>query len=531
MADTYSSKLRLRYQATGANTNVWGALLNAAVFQLLEDSVCGLVQVPVSVGDVTLTQVNGGADQARMAIIDLIGAPTLAFNVNVPALSKLYLVRNNTGQIATVKTASGTGIPINAANNQWLACDGTNVIAIQASSVGTVTNSLQLGGIVAANYARLDIANQFTGGNATSFSNLTDAPTITLNALLSNCFYCLLAGNRTLAITNPGNGQPIEIWFQQDGTGSRTMTWPGNVVFEGGSTGTLSTTPNATDRFQLTYNLTLNKYIARSAIGAAVTGATLVINAASVDVSVFALAGSPGGVVTVNVTTPAGTVLRATSAVTPALDFSGFASGSTINWTNLGYIQGCGGDGAQGGELGAAGSTVTDWSAGKAGTPGGPAVKGPGTGRNFNITNAAGFIWGGGGGGGGGGVQGSGAPMAANGGGGGGGAGGGRGGLGGSSASSASVIGGNGVSGGAGINGDFGAGGAGNHGGGTSSGGAGGAGGTWGTAGAAGVTVSGAGNVAAAGVGGAAGKAIDANGGTVSFVSGSGGPNVKGAVA
>lgn len=537
-ADSYSSRLRVRLQATGGNVNTWGALLNAAAIQLLEDAICGLASVPVSTGDVTLSTNNGAADNARMAIINLIGAPTSGFNCIVPALPKLYLVVNNTGQIMTVKTSAGTGIAIPVAQNQWLACDGTNVFAPQASPVGAVTNALQLIGIPGAQYARLNLFNQFTEGNATTFANLTDAATITLNAMLSNCFYCLLGGNRTLSITNPADGQPIEIWFQQDGTGSRTMTWPGNVIFDNGSTGTLSVTPNAIDRFQLTYNLAANIWRARSSIGVATPGtSTLVLAANETDVNVFARAGSPGGVVTVNLTIAAGVVIRSSSPVTPALDFTGFASGSTINVTNLGYVLGAGGDGGNGGEVGWGGVTVTNCNAGKPGKTAGPAMTAPGTGRNFNITNAAGFIWGGGGGGGGGGglaaSPGSGQQSSGNGGGGGGGAGSGRGAQGGTGSVFPGVNGVVGTDGGGGQNGDFGAGGAGNHGqsAGSSNAGAGGAGGTWGSAGAAGTTVSGSGQQVVAGTGGGAGKAINLNGGSATFVSGSGGPNVKGSVS
>lgn len=245
-----------------------------------------------------------------------------------------------------------------------------------------------------------------------------------------------------------------------------------------------------------------------------------------VDVNVFALNGSPSGVVTVNVLTVAGSVISSTSAASPAIDFSGFAAGSTINWTNLGWILGHGGHGGMGGAGGASGATITDYSAGIDGSPGGTAVKGPGVGVTFNVTNAAGFIWGGGGGGGGGGVNFTGSPNAANGGGGGGGAGGGLGGTPGSSAAVAASNGGLGVDGGSGAHGDFGAGGAG----GGVTGGAGGAGGTWGAAGAGGVAPGGGGNVGAPGNGGAAGVAIDNGGAAVIFVSGSGSPNVMGTV-
>lgn len=530
-ADAYSARLRLRYQATGGNTNTWGALLNTAVGQLIEDAICGKADVTVSVGDVTLSQNNGATDQSRMAMVNLIGSPTAAFNCIVPTITKLYLVINNTGQTATITTSGGSGVAVPTGNNQYVACDGVNVVAVQSQAIGTVANAAALGGVPAGLFTRLDVFDDRSAGFATTFSNLIDGPTITLDCLQSNCFLGILGGNRTLSITDPSDGQQIEIWFQQDGTGSRTITWPGNVKFEAGSSNTLSVTPLAVDRFQLTYSAHFAQWIARSGIGFATSGTTtLTITTNEQDLNIFTRAGSPGGVVTVNVTTAVGTVIRSSSAATPAIDFAGFASGSTINWTNLGYVQGMGGEGGLGAEIGSGGSTTTDSSGGKIGTPGGSAVKGPGSGRNFNVTNASGFIWGGGGGGGGGGAALAGSPAVANGGGGGGGAGGGRAGQGGASQTTVAAIGNPGIVGGSGVNGTFGTGGAGNHSGGTTAGASGGNGGDWGSGGATGGTASGSGVVTSPGTGGAAGKAIDANGGTVSFVSGSGGPNVKGAV-
>lgn len=532
-ADSYSARLRLRFQATGGNTNTWGALLNSAAMQLIEDSICGMAAITVT-GDTTLTQNNGATDQSRMAILQLNGSPTAAFNIIAPQVSKLYFVINNTGQAATIKTSSGIGPVVNPSSTLMVFCDGSvNFGYVRALPVGDASNSLALGGIPAADYARLDIFNAFLAGNSTAFFDLTDGATITLNAMLSNCFYCLLAGNRTLVINNASDGQRVEIWFQQDGTGSRTMTWPATVIFESNSTGTLSVTPNAIDRFELTYRVAINRFVARSAIGSASTATnSIVISSNERDVNVFTRAGSPGGVVTINVTTAAGTVVSASSTANSAIDFSGFASGSTINWTNLGYVQGKGGDGGKGGQIGAGGSTITTWDNGEKGRDGGPAVKGPGALRNFNVTNGSGFIWGGGGGGGGGGAQKGSGNTEANGGGGGGGAGGGRGGPEGScgSGGTGASNGDPGGPGGNGVNGTFGAAGTGRANGG-GNGAVGGAGGDWGSPGASGTSL-GAGNFfSVPGTAGAAGKAIDANGGSVTFASGSGGPNIKGAVA
>lgn len=526
-ADSFSTQLRLRLQATGGNTNTWGALLNAAALNLIENAICGIANIIISTGNYTLSANNGSTDESRMAILNLTGAPTAPLSVIVPALGKMYLVVNGTGQVMTVTTAAGTGVAVPVAANQFLFCDGTNVVAVSATNLGTVANSDALGGKPASAYPTLAGPNDFTGANSVAFSNLVDGGTITLNAMLSNEFYAQLGGNRTLVINNAADGQNIEIWFQQDGVGGRTMTWPSNVKFEATSTGVLSTAPNAIDRFQLTYNAALNIFIARSSIGFSVPGTiTVTVSGFQTNVNAFALCGSPGSAVTVNFVTN-NVDIGSTSPAVAALDFSGFPAGSTINWTNNGYVLGCGGDGADGAEEGLSGGTLTTTNGGKNGGIAGNAVQGPGAGVTFNITNANGFIWGGGGGGGGGGATALGSPSAGNGGGGGGGAGGGRGGYGGSCNTGTNVTATNGAPGGPGRNGALGAGGAGNSNGGGSSG-AGGGGGTWATAGSSGSVSSGGGQPP--GTGGGAGKAINLNGGSATFVSGGGGPNVKGLV-
>lgn len=55
---------------------------------------------------------------------------------------------------------------------------------------------------------------------------LTDGATITIDCSLGSLFTVTLAGNRTIAVTNMTTGQIIDILVKQDGTGSRTLTWP-----------------------------------------------------------------------------------------------------------------------------------------------------------------------------------------------------------------------------------------------------------------------------------------------------------------
>jgi len=534
-ADSYSARLRLRLQATGGNTNTWGSLLNTADIQLLEDSVCGMATIIVAAGDVTLSANNGATDQARMAILNLTGVPTGPKNINVPGVSKNYTVINATGQVMTVQVfgAGGATVAIQPGTAQLVYCDGTNVATPSALAAGTVADSAELGGIPAASYARLDISNLFLAAGAWQFNNLVDGATITANLMLSNNHYVQLGGNRALVLNNPEDGQRLELWISQDATGGRTLTWPANVRFEAGSSGMLSGTANALDRFQLTYNLAQNVYIARQGLQSAGAGTVgIVIDSNEVALDLYTRAGSPAGAVVVNVTVNAGVTITAPDVGTPAIDMRGFAAGSTINLVNLGYILGKGGRGGDGGEIGQGGSTATDYSAGKPGINGGTALLAPGVGITVNITNANGYIWGGGGGGGGGGAaMAGGGGQCGNGGGGGGGAGGGDAGLGGTSCNTVGNNGANGTPGSTGRLGALGAGGAGKGTTQTAGTGTGGAGGDWGSGGQAGVAATGGGNVVPPGTSTSGGKAIDLNGGAVNLLSGGGGPNIKGLIS
>jgi len=59
-----------------------------------------------------------------------------------------------------------------------------------------------------------------------------------------------LGDNRTLAVSNVDVGQKFLVRLQQDSTGSRTVTWWGNIQWaEGGTEPTLTTTADKADLF------------------------------------------------------------------------------------------------------------------------------------------------------------------------------------------------------------------------------------------------------------------------------------------
>ena len=81
-------------------------------------------------------------------------------------------------------------------------------------------------------------------------SELTDEATVTINlANPERIFTVELGGNRTLAVTNATVGDRFAVRLEQDGTGSRTVTWWDTINWPGASAPTLTTTADRADYF------------------------------------------------------------------------------------------------------------------------------------------------------------------------------------------------------------------------------------------------------------------------------------------
>lgn len=92
-----------------------------------------------------------------------------------------------------------------------------------------------------------------TGQYSSSNFGLTDGATIALDWNNGNVQSVTLGGNRTFTFANPISGGRYLIKVKQDGTGTRTLTWP-TITWRGGSAPTLTTTINKTDLITLIYD-------------------------------------------------------------------------------------------------------------------------------------------------------------------------------------------------------------------------------------------------------------------------------------
>ena len=95
----------------------------------------------------------------------------------------------------------------------------------------------------------------FTAAALNPEATLTDASTISWNALTSPVAKVTLGANRTLgAASGAVAGTFASLLIIQDGTGSRTVTWNAAYEFAEDTAQTLTTTANLGDLFVFRYN-------------------------------------------------------------------------------------------------------------------------------------------------------------------------------------------------------------------------------------------------------------------------------------
>jgi len=143
MPSTYSPLLRLELIGAGEQSGLWGDTTNKNIGQLLEQAIAGVTTVALSggAGDYTLSALDGTFDESRSAVLKFTGSPSGTKNIIIPTETKLYVVRNDCGQIITLKTSTQvTGVTVLNGEATLVFCDGTNAVAgIATAGVGPTT--------------------------------------------------------------------------------------------------------------------------------------------------------------------------------------------------------------------------------------------------------------------------------------------------------------------------------------------------------------------------------------------------------
>ena len=208
----------------------------------------------------------GSTDDTAVLTVATNGALTLETTDTAAAAANIQITADGTFEVdATTITLDSAGdIVLDAGGNDFnFKASGTEILRITNSSSDVVVKpTVDTKDIIFQQYDGTSILEindgayaKFTAAAIAPEATLTDASTVTWNALTQSVAKVTLGGNRTIGLASGGvSGAFISILVIQDGTGSRTVSWNAAYEFAEDTAPTLTTTANKGDLFVFRYN-------------------------------------------------------------------------------------------------------------------------------------------------------------------------------------------------------------------------------------------------------------------------------------
>jgi hypothetical protein len=181
MASAYTALLGLVLPVQGELQGQWGNTVNNELTSLLDTAIAGTTTISAD-ADVTLTDTDGTANQARQAIILWTANGSTTRNITAPAQSKSYVVINKsagTQSIVIRGVGPTTGVTILKGEQAVVAWDGSDFVKVS------------------------------TFGGSPSFTNVTVTGTTTLSGLTASTALALNASKEVVSVTNTGTGNNV----------------------------------------------------------------------------------------------------------------------------------------------------------------------------------------------------------------------------------------------------------------------------------------------------------------------------------
>ena len=175
MASTYSTSLGLELIGQGEQSGTWGLTTNNNFGTLVEQAITGVQAISMSNATYTLSFYQGASDEARNAVLVVTGTNLAPQNLVAPAVQKVYIVNNQSGNTVNIKTSSGNAVAITNGTTTQVYCDGTNFYSV-APSLNSVTGNFSATGNITAGGNLYGVSETLTG-------NLNVAGTITAGSI------------------------------------------------------------------------------------------------------------------------------------------------------------------------------------------------------------------------------------------------------------------------------------------------------------------------------------------------------------
>lgn len=156
------------------------------------------------------------------------------------------------GTVTGAATLGSTRVNIGASSNHGWALLANNLAVLTSTAGGALAvPAPTTGTAMTITGAAASAALVVNGSASTPANNIGNSGTaFTLDCSKSNVHYVTMTGNvaaGSLTISNLQDGQTVNLYLTQDGTGTRTLGNPTGVKWPGGTVGVLTTTAGALD--------------------------------------------------------------------------------------------------------------------------------------------------------------------------------------------------------------------------------------------------------------------------------------------
>lgn len=183
----------------------------------------------------------GGSTESVGLIPIEVQAGVLSSPLNEEQESQANSAAESAAAAAASETAAATSAAAALQSEQDAAASAAAALVSEGNAAGS--QAAAAGSAADSEASAQEAAALLAPGIAT----LTDGATVNWDLTASPVAQLTLGGSRTLAVTNLQAGANYELWVQQGGSGSYTLTWPAEVIWPFGVAPVLSTTVGRAD--------------------------------------------------------------------------------------------------------------------------------------------------------------------------------------------------------------------------------------------------------------------------------------------